>query len=77
VARWRSPGVELPAWLRRYTAGDWTDLSAWLAASSDWFHAHPEADTLWLDWLFRPQFVSADGPLATLDNWPFNPYESA
>ena len=41
------------------------------------FRAHPEADGLWLDWLMTPQFVSEDGPLATLDGWPFDPYGGA
>ena len=79
MAKWRTPsGVEPPAWLVRYVAADWTDLSAWLEACSVWFHAHPEADSPWLDWLMTPQFVSEHGPLATLTEWPFNPYgESA
>jgi hypothetical protein len=75
VARWRTPaGVELPVWLRRYVAADWAGLDAWLSACDGWFDAHPETDGLWLDWLMAPQFVGEDGPLATLDAWPFNPY---
>jgi hypothetical protein len=55
-------------------AADWPDLSAWLSACAGWFGAHPEADGLWLDWLRTPQFVGEDGPLATLDEWPFDRY---
>jgi hypothetical protein len=45
MARWRpSSGVEPPAWVRRYTAADWTDLDAWLSACDGWFNVHPEVD---------------------------------
>jgi hypothetical protein len=34
MARWQaSPGVELPVWLRRYTAADWTSLDERLVRS--------------------------------------------